>query len=66
MANELKERGAKFESGPTSQEYGLRDFGVFDLDGYFIGFWQPNPPHELEIKKAQIEAGDESTDDMPY
>ena len=28
MANELKEREAKFESGPTSQEYGLRDFSV--------------------------------------
>jgi predicted lactoylglutathione lyase len=66
MASELKERGAKFESGPTSQEYGLRDFGISDLDGYFIGFWQMNPPREPEIKTVQMDVADGSTDDTPF
>ncbi len=46
LAAELLARGAMFESGPTSQEYGRRDFAIRDLDGNVIGFWQPLPPAE--------------------
>ena len=38
MVEELKERGARFESGPTDQQYGLRDFSVSDPNGFQIGF----------------------------
>src|SRR5260370_13527889 len=37
MTKELLARGARFESGPTNQEYGHRDFLISDLDGYNIG-----------------------------
>lgn len=43
VAAELVARGARFESGPMNQQYGMRDFAVLDLDGHKLGFWQPLP-----------------------
>jgi hypothetical protein len=44
LVGELKERGAQFESGPTDQQYGMRDFAVSEPNGFQIGFWQPLLP----------------------
>ncbi len=44
MVEELKVRGARFESGPTDQQYGMRDFAISDPNGFHIGFWQPLLP----------------------
>jgi hypothetical protein len=41
VAEELSTLGATFESGPTSQEYHMRDFAVSDPNNNQIGFWQP-------------------------
>jgi catechol 2,3-dioxygenase-like lactoylglutathione lyase family enzyme len=50
MVEELQARGARFESGPTDQEYGWRDFAVSDPNGFQIGFWQPLPPMSFRDK----------------
>jgi catechol 2,3-dioxygenase-like lactoylglutathione lyase family enzyme len=38
---EFKARGARIDYGPENKMYGIREFGVQDLDGYDIGFGQP-------------------------
>jgi len=38
---ELKGRGAKIDYGLGNKPYGIREFGVQDLDGHDIGFGQP-------------------------
>jgi uncharacterized glyoxalase superfamily protein PhnB len=38
---EIVKRGAKPETEPKSQFYGIRDFGVNDLDGYRLVFFSP-------------------------
>lgn len=47
LVEELKERGAGFESGPMDQQYGMRDFAVSEPNGYKIGFWQPALPRSF-------------------
>jgi catechol 2,3-dioxygenase-like lactoylglutathione lyase family enzyme len=37
---ELVERGAKIDYVPFDKDYGCREFGVADLDGYHIAFGQ--------------------------
>ena len=63
VARELVTRGARFESGPTNQQYRRRDFAVLDLDGYMLGFWQPLPPPD-----SRLGAGEppEAGDDQPF
>ena len=48
LAEELKARGAQFESGPTDQEYGRRDFAV-SANRFQIDFWQPSTRSQHEI-----------------
>jgi len=38
---ELRTRGAKIDYGLGDKPYGIREFGVQDLDGYDVGFGQP-------------------------
>jgi catechol 2,3-dioxygenase-like lactoylglutathione lyase family enzyme len=38
---EFRQRGAKIDYGPCDQDYGIREFGIQDLDGYDLGFGQP-------------------------
>jgi len=38
---ELKERGAKIDYGLSNKPYGIREFGIQDLDGYDVAFGQP-------------------------
>ena len=40
LYHELKARGAKIDYGLCTQDYGCREFGVQDLDGYDLGFGQ--------------------------
>jgi uncharacterized glyoxalase superfamily protein PhnB len=37
---ELCGRGARIDYGPCNQDYGCREFGIQDLDGYELGFGQ--------------------------
>jgi uncharacterized glyoxalase superfamily protein PhnB len=37
---EMKAKGAKMDYGPCTQPYGVREFGIQDLDGHDIGFGQ--------------------------
>lgn len=39
---EFKQRGAKIDYGLCDKPYDVREFGIQDLDGYDIGFGQPN------------------------
>jgi predicted enzyme related to lactoylglutathione lyase len=49
---EIKARGGRMDYGPSTKPYGVREFGIQDLDGNDIGFGQvlenadgaPNPP----------------------
>ena len=66
MAEELQGRGAEFESGPTSQEYNMRDFAVSDSDGYIIVFWQPTPSSGF-LPAAQVPGNaDDPEEDRPF
>ena len=56
---ELLSRQAGFESGPTNQEYGQRDFLVRGPDGYEIGFWGPLTD-EQGIASPPDQTGDDS------
>jgi uncharacterized glyoxalase superfamily protein PhnB len=38
---EFTARGAKIDYGLDDKPYGIREFGVQDIDGYDIGFGQP-------------------------
>ena len=38
---EFNARGAKIDYGLDDKPYGIREFGIQDLDGYDIGFGQP-------------------------
>ncbi len=38
---EFTARGAKIDYGLDDKPYGIREFGIQDLDGYDIGFGQP-------------------------
>ena len=38
MFAEFKERGARIDYEPCEQEYGVREFAIFDVDGYQIAF----------------------------
>ena len=40
---EMKAKGAKMDYGPCTQPYGVREFGIQDLDGHDIGFGQILP-----------------------
>ena len=44
--NQLTEHGIKTESRPQNQWYGLRDFVVFDPDGFCWAINQSIPPRE--------------------
>jgi hypothetical protein len=37
---EMKANGARIDYGPCTQPYGVREFGIQDLDGHDIGFGQ--------------------------
>ena len=37
---EMKAAGARMDYGPCTQPYGVREFGIQDLDGHDIGFGQ--------------------------
>jgi hypothetical protein len=37
---EMVARGARVDYGPCTQPYGVREFGIQDLDGHDIGFGQ--------------------------
>jgi hypothetical protein len=37
---EMKSKGARMDYGPCTQPYGVREFGIQDLDGNDIGFGQ--------------------------
>jgi len=37
---EMKAAGAQMDYGPCTQPYGVREFGIQDLDGHDIGFGQ--------------------------
>lgn len=40
LCAELSGRGAKIDYGPCTQPYGVREFGIQDLDDHDIGFGQ--------------------------
>jgi catechol 2,3-dioxygenase-like lactoylglutathione lyase family enzyme len=40
LCAEFRANGAKIDYGPSTQPYGVREFGVQDLDGHDIGFGQ--------------------------
>jgi uncharacterized glyoxalase superfamily protein PhnB len=40
---EVRARGAKIDYGLGDKPYGVREFGIQDLDGHDIGFGQPAP-----------------------
>ena len=40
LYEETKSKGAKMDYGPCTQPYGVREFGIQDLDGHDIGFGQ--------------------------
>jgi catechol 2,3-dioxygenase-like lactoylglutathione lyase family enzyme len=56
---ELLARQAEFESGPTNQEYGQRDFAVRGPDGYQVSFWGPLKAEE-GAESPPNETGDDS------
>jgi catechol 2,3-dioxygenase-like lactoylglutathione lyase family enzyme len=59
---ELLSRYADFESGPTNQEYGRRDFLVRGPEGYEIGFWGP-----LKVEQEPASPPGETGDDnVPF
>ena len=37
---EMKAKGARMDYGPCTQPYGVREFGIQDLDGHDISFGQ--------------------------
>lgn len=37
----IRDRGGKPETNPKNQFYGLRDFQIFDPDGYLLDFYSP-------------------------
>jgi uncharacterized glyoxalase superfamily protein PhnB len=41
LHTELKERGAKIDYGLSNKPYGIKEFGIQDLDGYDVAFGQP-------------------------
>ena len=41
LFSEFTARGAKIDYGLDDKPYGIREFGIQDLDGYDIGFGQP-------------------------
>ena len=66
LAAELLARGANFESGPTSQEYGNRDFAVTDLDGHYLVFWQPLPPVKFQDHGTNMPMLGADDEDQPF
>jgi len=40
LYEEMKAKGARMDYGPCTQPYGVREFGIQDLDGHDIGFGQ--------------------------
>ena len=43
LYDEMKAKGAKMDYGPCTQPYGVREFGIQDLDGHDIAFGQVLP-----------------------
>jgi uncharacterized glyoxalase superfamily protein PhnB len=41
---ELRARGARIDYAPRDQPWGMREFGIRDLDGHEIGFGAPTRP----------------------
>ena len=66
VAAELIARGARFESGPMNQQYGMRDFAVLDLDGHKLGFWQPLPSPEVSPGVEEAHQPRRQGDDQPF
>lgn len=55
--HELHERnGVKIDALPADQEWGLRDYRAYDLDGYKLGFGQhlPSSGPEIEIEREDV------------
>jgi uncharacterized glyoxalase superfamily protein PhnB len=44
LLDEFRRRGATIDYDVHDKPYGIREFGIQDLDGYDIGFGQPIPP----------------------
>jgi uncharacterized glyoxalase superfamily protein PhnB len=40
LYEEMRAKGATMDYGPCTQPYGVREFGIQDLDGHDIGFGQ--------------------------
>lgn len=40
LYEQMKSAGARMDYGPCTQPYGVREFGIQDLDGHDIGFGQ--------------------------
>jgi uncharacterized glyoxalase superfamily protein PhnB len=40
LYEEMKAKGARMDYGPCTQAYGVREFGIQDLDGHDISFGQ--------------------------
>ena len=40
LYEEMKSKGARMDYGPYTQPYGVREFGIQDLDGHDISFGQ--------------------------
>jgi catechol 2,3-dioxygenase-like lactoylglutathione lyase family enzyme len=41
LCAQFRSKGARIDYEPHTKPYGIREFGVQDLDGYDIGFGQP-------------------------
>lgn len=41
LCAEFRSKGAKIDYEPHDKPYGIREFGIQDLDGHDIGFGQP-------------------------
>jgi predicted enzyme related to lactoylglutathione lyase len=43
LYHEMQAKGGKMDYGPCTKPYGVREFGIQDLDGHDIGFGQILP-----------------------
>ena len=43
----------KVEWGPEVMSYGMREFAISDLNGYLLGFWEPEP--EANVSQVRDE-----------
>jgi catechol 2,3-dioxygenase-like lactoylglutathione lyase family enzyme len=66
MFDELLGRGAEFESGPTNQEYGARDFAVRGPDGYQIAFSGPPKKYADAAPPSGLATDGDLNDSIPF